>query len=871
MKNIYLYFIVFCFCNNVSNAQIVLNGKVTDQDDKQPISGAFVKITNNDSINSQVLAYTITNNKGEYTLEFQPTKLTVNLEFSLIGYKTKYTSIDAISSTTNHSLEKENFILNEVTIRAPNIMSKGDTINYNVSSFASKDDRNIEDLLKKLPGITVDQSGRVEYQGKPINKFYIEGLDMQGGRYSALTKNVTIDQVNTIQVYENHQPIRLLKGIEFSERAAINIQLKNRNMTRPMGNLLLGEGYSDYWIHICELFGFMANKQQQFLFTIKGNNSGDNIQNEMVNHYGSNFQSAKVGTLISNPSIGGPDLIASRSGDIENLSSSLNNIRKINDSSTLRTNIIYQREKNKNRKDVISYYYTADQEVILSELFDITNINNNILGSFTYSKNTEKLYINNTLGGFFNFGDNSMGVLSRIDHQQNYKREQINLNNILNLMWKSDNNVYSINSSITGANIPPNKLSISSSDNSHIEQLISGYSIYMKHSSSFVKGFNVNSHLIFDLSFESEHDKIKSSLENTSSNLNSKNYNKGYKLTSEILVGYSYSKNKLNLRITAPLRFYNIKYDNEISSTSFKYNKPTIAPQIQTVYKFTPNLSTNMSIGVNHHLGDIMDFITEPIQKSYNIISTGESGILSERKGWRYNLGYDYRNTIDGFFSSLSFGYSRNKKNVIKGSVISNDGNNSSFSETSTNYSNNISGSFYIAKNFHKINTTISTTTTYNYTKNEKMRQSKLVSYSNNMILINPSITYNNFDWLSVKGYGSFTFVSQTIELNNNTSTNIYNFVGGLEVSFFPLKKIEFYTTLAYHNNVLQNNMREKFYFMGTGIRYQPQKTIEIGFNSQNITNISKYTRVLYSELDRIETTYYVRPISFIFSFKLNY
>lgn len=64
----------------------------------------------------------------------------------------------------------------------------------------------------------VDASGKISYQGKAISKFYIEGLDMLGGQYGLATKNIKADDVASVQVYENHQPIRVLQGIVTRER-----------------------------------------------------------------------------------------------------------------------------------------------------------------------------------------------------------------------------------------------------------------------------------------------------------------------------------------------------------------------------------------------------------------------------------------------------------------------------------------------------------------------------------------------------------------------------------------------------------------------------------------------------------------------------
>ena len=108
------------------------------------------------------------------------------------------------------------------------ISSHGDTLLYNVAAFRSASDRNIEDVIRKLPGISVSENGTISYQGESINKFYIEGLDLLSGRYALATRNISPDDIASVSIYENHQPKKVLKDISFSEKAALNLKLKNQ-------------------------------------------------------------------------------------------------------------------------------------------------------------------------------------------------------------------------------------------------------------------------------------------------------------------------------------------------------------------------------------------------------------------------------------------------------------------------------------------------------------------------------------------------------------------------------------------------------------------------------------------------------------------
>lgn len=74
-----------------------------------------------------------------------------------------------------------------------------------------------------MPGIEVARGGKIYYNNRPIDRFYIEGMDLMGGRYGVAVDNVRAKDVATVEVLENHQPIKALAGIDFSPDAAINL------------------------------------------------------------------------------------------------------------------------------------------------------------------------------------------------------------------------------------------------------------------------------------------------------------------------------------------------------------------------------------------------------------------------------------------------------------------------------------------------------------------------------------------------------------------------------------------------------------------------------------------------------------------------
>lgn len=86
-----------------------------------------------------------------------------------------------------------------------------------------------------MPGIEVSNNGEISYQGKPINKVNIEGLDLMGAQYNQATQNMPAEAVAQVQIMERNQPIKALEGKVSNDRATLNLKLKRGYKARPFG------------------------------------------------------------------------------------------------------------------------------------------------------------------------------------------------------------------------------------------------------------------------------------------------------------------------------------------------------------------------------------------------------------------------------------------------------------------------------------------------------------------------------------------------------------------------------------------------------------------------------------------------------------
>jgi hypothetical protein len=174
MKNQFAFLLFLLLAINTF-AQKTISGVVKNTSgDKIPSASITVEEPGKDAI----IAYAISNSKGEYSVTFTSTAYNVDVKIKAFNHKSSTQQL--VNDTQRHdfSLQTEATEIQEVKLKARIITKKGDTISYDIKAFDSKNDRTLADVLGKMPGIEVNKDGSVLYQGEPLNKFYVNGKDI---------------------------------------------------------------------------------------------------------------------------------------------------------------------------------------------------------------------------------------------------------------------------------------------------------------------------------------------------------------------------------------------------------------------------------------------------------------------------------------------------------------------------------------------------------------------------------------------------------------------------------------------------------------------------------------------------------------------
>ncbi len=456
MRYLLLLFVSFLYATHLFSQTFV--GKVTDKD-KNPLPGATVVAM---AEGQKIVAYGIAGKDGSFSLTVPEGKAVSQIHVNSVGYKQSIVPFSAFKNGMHITLSEGGFQLKEVKVKARRIESQGDTLTYSVAGFKQAQDRSLADVISKMPGLEVKSDGSVEYQGKAINKFYIEGVDLMGAQYGMANRNLPAVKVKSVQVLKNHQNIKSLRGVSFSDQAALNILLEDNAKAVWTGTADIGLGYGNELLYDCRLMGMKFNKGFQSLLMYKNNSTGNTLGGEVLDLAALlNNRMAENG-ILGMPAASSPGLARNRYTFNHSHLLAGNCLWKTGENSELRLQLNGYLDKTEITTRQTTSYLTIEGLPVMLEQQDATNTSNEWKGELNYQYNGEKTYIRNNLKTYVDF-DKSSGEISCNEQQTKLfvKPRKRSLAEDFQLSHTAQNgNVYKLNSYWTYNYLPGQLLTI---------------------------------------------------------------------------------------------------------------------------------------------------------------------------------------------------------------------------------------------------------------------------------------------------------------------------------------------------------------------------------------------------------------------------
>lgn len=395
LRSVLLSIIILCSSPAVHSQQ--LSGTVLEKESRKPVDMALVRSFGTDS---RLLGYAYTEQDGKFRLDRQD-----DIQFltiSCMGYESANILIDAFQNNGIFLLGSSTFRLKEVVVSSKRIQEKQDTLVYSVVGFTHPQDRSIADVMAKMPGIEVKTDGRISFNGVPINKFYIEGMDLMNEKYALISNNLSRTKVKAVEILKNHQPIAVLRGKNFSESAAVNLILEDDAKLNLTGTADIGMGYNGkdhLLLHDNRLMAMLFRKNRQNFSIYKSNGTGHEISREVrsIRLQEDISQTQQKSSIVNTPDYMFENLPQERYLYNQTHLVATNHLEKTGRHSTLRVQMSYLNNTMDNsREDVTKYVNIQEQDAVV-ELFE-NHYNQQILdGSACYELNSDRYYVNNRL------------------------------------------------------------------------------------------------------------------------------------------------------------------------------------------------------------------------------------------------------------------------------------------------------------------------------------------------------------------------------------------------------------------------------------------------------------------------------------------
>ncbi len=837
---------------SISGAISERNGEV--------VAGANVLVQSADG--KRLFSYGSSDGEGRYEVRFRSDADSVRV--TVTGF-----NLAKVSKVVPANIGKLDFVveysalkIKEVKVEASAIERKKDTVTYYVANFKDSTDRSIGDVLMKLPGIEVAPSGQIKYQGKSINKFYVEGLDMLGGQYGIATNNIQASDIAKVEVYEDHQPIKVLQDWVASDRAAINLILKSGAKGAWNGVVQAGAGYQPV-LWNGEVTPMFFGKNFQTIMTYKTNNTGDDVAQELESSMGLGWDAERLTGIqeAGNPPVNERLYLNNNIHSV-----SINTINKTGEDSDLTVNAYYIHDnRNQAAENRTSYFIPGQNPLDVYENIDAESISDRMQVALQFRNNANKNYLNNRLSfnGSWNRNNGVVGDGNQ-EISQVHRQPRIAVDNDFRMIrrfgkWQVDfvsNTDY--NRLTSELQVKPMVFSQffdeeGDGTGQHIEA--ERFRTENSVSTSYRAGFwnfylkgGVNAHI-------ENLNTVLSPLNGVGSVADSlMNDSRWRRLDVSLQPQVAYSKHSFNMSFVSPLEVAVINGRNHYLAR----------PSVYMNWKISYNLKMSAYGAYNMNLGDLYDSYSGYIMRDYRSVSKKEGN--SARTGTQnYGLDMSYSNPASALFASADVSYFRSSRSQTVNNLYE---GNSFIAEAieRDNVSSGLSANGRVSKRFSAISTTISLNGGWSRNWSETMVQGEVTPVTMDRYNVGGSLnsnigSYVIFDYsgsYSVHAVNGYNSVDPVGTLKQNAALN-----------FVICKRVLMNIGAEhYFCGEIQGNDRNMV-FMNASASYKFQK-FEFVLEGRNLLDKRSFSAIEYSDTFCYAYAYELRPLSVMFKVRFS-
>lgn len=842
MTRLFTYLLFLVVAANAV-AQVNVAGKVIDKESKEPLVGASVIIKGADG---KIKKFASSKSDGGFAITM-PSVTGCRLEVTMMSFAKQSIPLDSVSFPLTVYMEPGTTLLKEVTVKADRIREQGDTITYNVGSFAQQQDRSIGDVLKRMPGIDVANNGKIQYQGEDINKFYIEGSDLLGGKYGIATNGISHEDVGAVEVMENHQPMQVLSGISFSDKAAINLKLKNKAKATWTFHGDAGDGWS--WqpegaIWDGELFAMAVMPGFQNITTLRTNNTGENLSSSSTDFFADRRQtglSQYVGVgLPGVPSLSDKRTLFNRSFLV-----STNNLWKLK-SGEFKANIDYSFNRVTAEASNITTYFLDEGNRIITENRSGTEHEHSLSGKFIYELNQKTAFINNTLQTNIDWDDISLATTGSIPNGQFAKLPDYYVSNRFKMIQRFKGKHLVTFQSVNEWESLPQTLNLGM-DSQQFNQHISDHAFYTHESAAYA--FNIKGVTLsleggikgYLRSMDSQLPELPEELPGLTENVVNTNY-----LTVYAIPKFEYWVRRVNLSLNLPVSYAHYSFDKSIANRDEVYFSPSLS------FNWKPNnrFSGTLRGGLGRSPMNLNLIHPGLIMTNYRTLKSGVDDFYNS-SSQNVSASVSYKHTRHGLFANGMVMHSWSHVPYTMAQQLYGDYVVYSYADAK-NDGKTLMAMGNIGKTLDFMRGSCNVNGSFSRSESHLLSQQQSVNSVSTGWSVGGKINGNPCRWFSFDY--RIDYSDSRLTMNGMSESWLSIMENELSLTFIPHRKWQWTVSGEHYRNELTEHNYKNIVMLDTKLTFQLNKKIEFAASLTNILNKRSYNYTTYSQLSSFES-----------------
>lgn len=761
-----------------------------------------------------------------------------------------------------------------LVLQAQNMVTSGErdglskSIRYDVEKFTDTRDRKLEDVLGKMPGMskwTWSGGTNFWYNGAWVEKIYINGKDILGDNYLPVY-NMKPEDVESIEILENHVHVKVMKGVQYSDNAAINIILKPDAGSGLSGSVKAGGGVAPSLYNL-DMGANNFTSRSSSTLVLKADNTGLNLGGETGDFGNFNTGYSLQQWLNVEPSMAPlsdqrvrfNNSVLASAGTTVNLTPSLD----------LKVNATFHSENLKASSfDETTYYLKEGGTVV--DITDESAISKqkDLVGSLTLLSNTDKKYLQNNLYFATRWRDVDKIIKGSFPSEQDVNTVPLHLKDELNYYIPLGKNILALD--VVGAFVSrPQSLVIQDADGDFREDITSHSSsldasaAYKLSVGSFIlsaKGgasYNLRS-MITDLK------------ENEVLTENGNNSRLGVMmLYSE--ASLTYIDDKLQAVLSLPFKMGRYDLKDIILNTDLTKNKTYFSPSLSVKLEATDNLSLNADASIEQNEVNRRRLYSGLIYQDFRRAVRGIPSFNGDNeKNLEFSFAYKYPE--ESLFVNGSITNEWSKEAFISVMDFTPDLIISGFEDAPEGVKDrNSKVEADISKGIESLKGKVGIGASYSDMASTMVRNSHLIPFASSSWTLTPNINGRIFPWLN-------TIYSLNMEWNSMRMTNEDSSKGDtthskgytqtLETIFTPWEKFNFSFLGEHYYTEFTDDAAKHLVLVDFKAEYILSDDWILQASATNILdqNTYNYTLVDSDTFSRSYTSYAIRPRNVLLS-----